>query len=173
LLAIRNNLIGFVELAHDLDIETVTDIFIRINSKGVVLNQSDFAMSKIAASESHGGPMLRKAIDYFCHMAVAPEFCGQIAERDPEFAASDWFHKMAWLKDENDDLYDPSYTDVLRVACIAAFERGKLGGPCEPAFGQEFRRLASMRMRSPRSRSCAWARESRTSLTRRTFVVSS
>jgi hypothetical protein len=138
LLAIRNNLIGFVELAHDLDIETVTDIFIRINSKGVVLNQSDFAMSKIAASESHGGPMLRKAIDYFCHMAVAPEFYGQIAERDPEFAATDWFRKMAWLKDENDDLYDPSYTDMLRVACIAAFERGKLSDLVSLLSGRNF-----------------------------------
>lgn len=138
LLAIRNNLIGFVELAHDLDIETVTDIFIRINSKGVVLNQSDFAMSKIAASESHGGPMLRKAIDYFCHMAVAPEFYGQIAERDPEFAATDWFKKMTWLKDENDDLYDPSYTDVLRVACIAAFERGKLSDLVSLLSGRNF-----------------------------------
>jgi len=138
LLGIRNNLIGFVELAHDLDIETVTDIFIRINSKGVVLNQSDFAMSKIAASESYGGPTLRKAIDYFCHMAVAPEFHGQITDRDPEFAATGWLKKMAWLKNENDDLYDPSYTDVLRVACIAAFERGKLADLVSLLSGRNF-----------------------------------
>jgi len=45
--------------------ETVTEIFIRINSKGVVLSQADFAMSKIAANESYGGSTLRKCIDYF------------------------------------------------------------------------------------------------------------
>ena len=39
--------IGLIELAPDLDIETVTEIFIRINSKGVVLSQADFAMSKM------------------------------------------------------------------------------------------------------------------------------
>lgn len=32
--------IGLIELSHDLDIETVTEIFIRINSKGTVLSQA-------------------------------------------------------------------------------------------------------------------------------------
>ena len=34
--------IGLIELTHDLDIETVTEIFIRINSKGGVLSQADY-----------------------------------------------------------------------------------------------------------------------------------
>ena len=33
---------------------------------------------------------------------------------------------MRWLKDINDDLYDPSYTDMLRVAFTSDFDRGKL-----------------------------------------------
>jgi len=33
-----------------------------------VLSQADFAMSKIAANETYGGNVLRKAIDYFCHL---------------------------------------------------------------------------------------------------------
>jgi len=66
--------IGMIELNHDLEIETVTEIFIRINSKGVVLSQADFVMSKIAANETYGGNVLRKAIDYFCQLAVKPEF---------------------------------------------------------------------------------------------------
>jgi hypothetical protein len=33
---------------------------------------------------------------------------------------------MAWLKTENDDLYDPSYTDMLRVAFTSEFKRGRL-----------------------------------------------
>lgn len=136
--SLRNNQIGFIELAHELDIETVTEIFIRINSKGVVLNQADFAMSKIAASDQYGGPVLRKAIDYFCQLAVAPDFHSQLAERDTAFAATDWFRKMSWLKNENEDLYDPSYTDVLRVACVSAFERGKLADLVSLLSGRNF-----------------------------------
>jgi len=43
-----NNHVGVIELADDLDIETVTEIFIRVNSAGTELSQADFAMSKIA-----------------------------------------------------------------------------------------------------------------------------
>jgi len=123
---IVNNHIGLIELNSDLDIETVTEIFIRINSKGTVLSQADFAMSKIASNEIHEGNRLRKCIDYFCHLAVAPEFYHQISEVDSEFASSEYFHQMSWLKDENDDLYDPSYTDMLRVAFTSEFKRGRL-----------------------------------------------
>ncbi len=123
---IINNHVGVIELADDLDIETVTEIFIRVNSAGAELSQADFAMSKIAANETYGGNQLRKAIDYFCHLAVAPEFYGRIEKGDPTFAASEFFPKMAWIKDVNDDLYDPSYTDMLRVAFTSEFGRGKL-----------------------------------------------
>jgi hypothetical protein len=61
------------ELAEDLDIETVTEIFIRVNSAGARLDQADFAMSKIAANDGYGGNLLRKAIDYFCHCVVKDE----------------------------------------------------------------------------------------------------
>ena len=57
----------------------MTEIFIRVNSTGAALSQADFAMSKIAANDSYGGNQLRKAIDYFSHLAVAPEFYGRIA----------------------------------------------------------------------------------------------
>jgi len=124
--SIVNNPIGLIELNANLDIETVTEIFIRINSSGVVLSQADFAMSKIAASEQYGGHHLRKAIDYFCHLAVAPEFYPQLVERDKEFAQTDYFQKMAWLHHENDEIYDPSYTDMLRVAFTSEFKRGRL-----------------------------------------------
>lgn len=123
---IVNNPIGMIELNSDLDIETVTEIFIRINSKGAVLSQADFAMSKIAANETYGGNELRKCVDYFCHLAVAPEFYREIAALDQEFSATDYFQKMSWLKNENDDLYDPSYTDMLRVSFTSEFKRGKL-----------------------------------------------
>ncbi len=123
---IINNHVGVIELAEDLDIETVTEIFIRVNSAGKELSQADFAMSKIAVNESFGGNLLRKAIDYFCHLAVAPEFFSAIEKGDKQFAASDFLQQMKWLKDVNDDLYDPTYTDMLRVAFTSEFGRGKL-----------------------------------------------
>jgi hypothetical protein len=123
---IVNNPIGLIELNSDLDIAVVTEIFIRINSQGTTLSQADFAMSKIAANEQYGGNTLRKVIDYFCHLAVAPEFYDQIVEVDSEFAGNGYLQNMAWMRKENDDLYDPSYTDMLRVAFTSEFKRGKL-----------------------------------------------
>ncbi len=122
---ITSNQIGLIELDHDLDIETVTEIFIRVNSAGVALSQADFAMSKIAVDEKHGGNTLRKAIDYFCHLAVTPDFYNTV-RNDAAFASTEFFAHMSWMKNENDDLYDPSYTDMLRVAFTSEFKRGRL-----------------------------------------------
>jgi hypothetical protein len=138
LTGIAKKQIGLIELSHDLDIETVTEIFIRINSKGTVLSQADFVMSKIAADQKYGGQELRKCIDYFCHMAIAPEFYGQIKEADTEFAESNYFQKMAWLRNENDNIYDPSYNDLLRVAFTKEFERGKLSDLVSLLSGRNF-----------------------------------
>jgi len=100
--------------------------FNRINSQGVVLNQADFAMSKIAADEKYNGNILRKAIDYFCRLAVDPLFYRQLKSTDKEFVQTDYFQEMSWLKDEIDDTYDPSYADMLRVAFTYKFKRGRL-----------------------------------------------
>ena len=135
---IINNHVGLIELAEDLDIETVTEIFIRVNSAGAELSQADFAMSKIAANETYGGNMLRKAIDYFCHLSVAPDFLGRIEKGDKAFAASEFFPQMRWLKDVNDDIYDPAYTDMLRVAFTAEFGRGKLSDLVALLSGRNF-----------------------------------
>ena len=130
--------IGVIELEHELDIETVTEIFIRINSKGVILSQADFVMSKIAANDVYGGNELRKCIDYFCHLAVAPEFYPQLKDIDQEFTKTEYFQKMTWLKNENDDLYDPSYTDMLRVAFTSQFKRGRLADLVALLSGRNF-----------------------------------
>ena len=115
-----------IELAPDLDIETVTEIFIRINSKGVVLSQADFVMSKIASNSDYNGNELRKAIDYFCHLAIAPDFFRHIIDNDKDFINTDFFQKIQWLKSENEDLYDPDYNDLIRVAFTTQFNRGRL-----------------------------------------------
>ncbi len=122
---IQHNSLGLIDLNADLDVETVADIFVRINSQGVTLNAADFVMSKMAASEQHGGHLLRKCIDYFCHLAVAPEAYNDLAN-DDAFAATDYFRAMKWMKEEKDDLYDPSYTDMLRVVFTSQFKRGRL-----------------------------------------------
>ena len=95
-----------------LDISEVTEIFVRINSQGKRLNEADFAMSKIAADEKYGGNTLRKAIDYFCHLAVEPGFYGQLANGDKEFMQTDYAAKLRWLKDDHEDIYDPDYNGV-------------------------------------------------------------
>ncbi|MBK7806962.1 MAG: DUF262 domain-containing protein [Saprospiraceae bacterium] len=138
LINIPKKQIGLIDLEHDLDIETVTEIFIRINSKGVVLSQADFAMSKIASNDTYEGNVLRKAIDYFCHLAIAPDFYKHIVDNDKEFAKTDFFQKMQWLKSENEDIYDPEYTDLIRVAFTSQFNRGKLSDLVGLLSGRNF-----------------------------------
>ncbi len=130
--------IGIIELASELDIETVTEIFIRINSKGVVLSQADFAMSKIASNTLYDGNLLRKAIDYFCHLAISPEFHKHIEDHDKEFVNTEFFNKISWLKKEVDDLYDPEYTDLIKVAFTSQFNRGKLSDLVSLLSGRNF-----------------------------------
>ena len=136
--SIINIPVGLIELSPELEISEITEIFIRINSSGVTLNQADFAMSKIAVDDRNGGNLLRKAIDYFCHLAVEPEFIKQLKENDKEFTSTDYFQKMSWLKDDRDDIYDPSYTDMLRVSFTSKFHRGQLQDLVALLSGRDF-----------------------------------
>lgn len=135
--AIKTAQVGIITLAEDLDIETVTEIFIRINSKGVALSSADFAMSKIA---SHGlqGSNLRKLIDYFCHLSVAPHVYEDITKNDEGFATSGYMEKIAWLRHDSSDLYDPTYTDMIRVAGIRGFGRGRVSAIVSFLSGRDF-----------------------------------
>ena len=138
LLSIRNCQIGVITLVPQLDISEVTEIFVRINSQGKRLNEADFAMSKIAADERFGGNMLRKAIDYFCHLAVDPAFYGQLSTRDHDFMESVYADKLKWLKDDYDNIYDPDYNDMLRVSFMHKFGRGRLGDLVSLLSGRDF-----------------------------------
>jgi len=82
--------------------------------------------------------MLRKAIDYFCHIAKAPEFLPSIQKNDKAFTASEFYPKMRWLQDVKDDIYDPEYTDMLRVAFTSEFGRGKLSDLVALLSGRNF-----------------------------------
>ena len=136
--AIATRQMGCIVVNADCTIDEVTDIFIRINSKGAVLSQADFAMSKIAADETRGGNMLRKAIDYYCHLATKPEFWSIISTQDPEYMASEYASRAEWLKDDKDDIYNPDYSDVLRVAFMTEFGRGKLADLVSLLSGRDF-----------------------------------
>ncbi len=134
---IANRQIGVIELDHSLDIDEVTEIFIRINSKGTALSQSDFVMSKMAADTAHGGNMLRKTVDYFCHLAVKPEFYSHLVH-DTEFQNSVYAPKIKWLAKDYDDIYDPDYGDMLRVSFMHQFRRGKLADLVSLLSGRDF-----------------------------------
>mgnify|MGYP005806336887 CR=1 FL=1 len=138
LLSIKTNSIGVIDLSPELDIETVTEIFIRINSKGVVLSQADFAMSKISSNDEFGGRIIRKTIDYFCHLKKRPMDIEQIIENDKEFCSLEAFNKIKWIVKETDDIYVPTYSDVLRVAFTSKFNRGKLADLVSLLSGRDF-----------------------------------
>lgn len=130
--------IGVIELDASLDIDIVTDIFIRINSKGTALSQGDFVMSKIAADEIHGGNTLRKVIDYFAHLCKDGTFYNKIKEKDLTFANSGYLNKLEWLKDDKETVYDPECDDVLRVAFMHRCKRAKLADLVAMLSGRDF-----------------------------------
>lgn len=138
---IENRQIGVIELDHTLDIDEVTEIFIRINSKGTALSQSDFVMSKMAADgdyeNGHGGSLMRKTIDYFCHLSVKPDFYSHIIH-DEEFQSSKYSDKIKWLANDYDDIFDPDYGDMLRVSFMHQFRRGKLADLVSLLSGRDF-----------------------------------
>lgn len=134
---IKNRQIGVIVLDNSLDIEEVNLIFTRINSKGTPLSQSDFVMSKMAADEEHGGNLLRKVVDYFCHVLVKPEFFDRI-KKDAEFEESGCLPEIKWLVNDHDDIYSPDYGDVIRVAFMYAFSRAKLADLVSLLSGRDF-----------------------------------
>ena len=136
--AIKNRQIGIIELDSSLDIDTVTEIFIRINQKGVVLSNADFVMSKIASDEQFGGNRLRKMIDYFCHLLKDGSFNKIIKQNDKNFADTEDYKKISWIADIKDDLYRPNYIDVLRVAYTCQFNRGKFSDLVALLSGRDF-----------------------------------
>jgi hypothetical protein len=137
LIGIKNRQIGIITLDKGLTIDEVTEIFIRINSQGAKLNQSDFAMSKIAANVAYGGNTLRKAIDYFSHLAIQPDWYKDMT-KDKEFMQTDYFHYIKWLKKDRDSIFEPTYGDILRVSFMYKFGRGKMKDLVSLLGGRDF-----------------------------------
>lgn len=147
LAGIEHAQVGVISLADNLDVDTVAEIFVRINAKGVPLSSADFVMSKIATYGDEGRN-LRKLIDYFCHLSVSGHAFEDIRENDEEFAASGHLAKIEWLQNESDELFQPEYTDVIRIAGLVGFSRGKAGAIVSELAGldPETRRIDESRI---------------------------
>jgi hypothetical protein len=134
---IKNAPIGVINLNNNLSIDEVTEIFIRINSQGKTLTQADFVMSTIAANEVNGGNILRKAIDYFCHLSNNHDFMKQI-EKDDNFTVSDYYPSVKWITNYNGNIITPTFDDLIRVAFMTQYYRAKLANLCDLLHGRNF-----------------------------------
>lgn len=138
LLAIRQSEIGDIKLGSNLSIGSVTDIFNRINSKGVSLSSADLAMSRLSADTVHGGNNLRKQIEYFVQLLNDPNLLQNIEKFDADFASTQEFSQIKWIANENDPIYKPRYADILHLILAVSFKRGKLADMVSLISGRDF-----------------------------------
>ena len=90
-----------LELASDIDEEAVSDVFVRINSKGTPLNQADFILTLMSVFWDEG----RAALEGFCRESRKPS----------KGKASPFNHFI-----------EPSPDQLLRVGVGVAFKRARL-----------------------------------------------
>ncbi|HJF53773.1 MAG TPA: DUF262 domain-containing protein [Limosilactobacillus coleohominis] len=138
LLDVRQSEIGNIQLGANLSIGAVTDIFNRINSKGVSLSSADLAMSRLSADDEHGGNNLRKQIEYFVQLLDDSTLLKNIQQLDPMFAKTDDFNQIKWAAKEQEPIYKPRYADVLHLILAVAFNRGKLSDMVRLISGRDF-----------------------------------
>lgn len=93
-------------------------------------------MSKIATYGDRGRS-IRKLIDYFCHLAAAPHAFSDIQDNDTDFSATKYLDAIKWLKDNSEDLYTPAYSDIIRVAGLVGFSRGKASSIVSELSGRD------------------------------------
>src|SRR5699024_7929226 len=108
------------------------------NSGGVSLSQADFAMSKVSVNDEYNGPIIRKTIDYFSNLIKDPSIFENIEENDHEFTNSDAYQKIKWVRNYFENIYEPSYSDVLMVAFTFYFLRGRLSNLVSLLSGRDF-----------------------------------
>ncbi|MQB92913.1 hypothetical protein DN432_03685 [Lactobacillus reuteri] len=138
LLAIRRSEIGDIKLGYNLSIGAVTDIFNRINSKGVSLSSADLAMSRLSADTIHGGNNLRKQIEYFVQLLNDPNLLENIVKFDSDFANTKEFNQIKWIASEVNPIYKPRYADILHLILATSFKRGKLSDMVSLISGRDF-----------------------------------
>lgn len=134
---IATNDVGVIELSFLLDIDIVTEIFIRINTQGKPLTQEDFAMSKISVFEDNEGDALRKTIDYFCHLCYEPSFMNVLEDGERQFLDSEYGRKIFWTGKISQQFFIPSYGDLLKTVCLYQFGKGKIGDLVQILSGKD------------------------------------
>lgn len=92
-----------LEIASSVDEEQVADIFVRINSEGVKLNQADFILTLLSVFWDEG----RAALERFCRASRQPPAVGAVASPYNHFI-------------------EPDPDQLLRVSVALGFERGRL-----------------------------------------------
>lgn len=92
-----------LEIAPTVDEEQVADIFVRINSEGVKLNQADFILTLLSVFWDEG----RHALEQFCRASRRPVAPGTVASPFNHFI-------------------QPDPDQLLRVSVALGFERGRL-----------------------------------------------
>src|SRR6266508_10627 len=92
-----------LEIASSVDEEQVADIFVRINSEGVKLNQADFILTLLSVFWDKG----RAELETFCRSSRQPPVAGG--------RASPFNHFI-----------EPDPDQLLRVSVALGFERGRL-----------------------------------------------
>lgn len=92
-----------LEIASTVDEEEVADIFVRINSEGVKLNQADFILTLLSVFWDEG----RAALEKFCRESRRPPTSG---DRPSPF----------------NHLIEPDPDQLLRVAIAVGLHRGRL-----------------------------------------------
>lgn len=92
-----------LELSSDLDPEEVSEIFVRINSKGKVLNQSDFILTLLSIYYDEG----RTALEEFSKGCKNPSVDGEVTSYNTIYAF-------------------PEPEHLIRSAVAYAFYRGRL-----------------------------------------------
>jgi len=100
---ILNYPFSVLELSVDLDPEAVSEIFVRINSKGQNLNQSDFILTLMSVYWPEG----RKKLENFCFQAQRPSDDGRPSP----------YNLIEMV---------PEPENLIRTAMAASFFRGKL-----------------------------------------------
>lgn len=101
LLNIKGYSFSALEIDKDTDEELVSDIFVRVNSGGQKLNQSDFILTLMSVFWDEG----RSALETFCKLSRVPS--------DHEATPYNYFIK-------------PEPGDMLRVSIGLAFKRARL-----------------------------------------------
>jgi hypothetical protein len=92
-----------LEIASTVDEEQVADIFVRINSEGVKLNQADFILTLLSVFWDEG----RSELEKFCRLSRQPVAPGSTASPFNHFI-------------------EPDPDQLLRVSVALGFSRGRL-----------------------------------------------